>query len=91
MFEVMPDGSFTETHDWIPDETTARSAVNAIANQAGIASWFIDEYTAVGNALRALKTSVSLDLYHAWWEQSRKSDLAFMSWLTHTLRFLNNL
>ena len=48
-FEVMPDGSFTETHDWISNESAARSAVNAIANQAGIASWFIDEYTAVGN------------------------------------------
>ena len=45
------------------------------AMQAGIASWFVDEYTAVGNALRALKTSVSLDLYTAWWEQYRESDL----------------
>ena len=71
----MPDGSFTETHDWISNESAARSAVNAIANQAGIASWFVDEYTAVGNALRALKTSVSLDLYNAWWEQYRESDL----------------
>ena len=73
-FEVLPDGSFTDTHDWFADESTARGAVNAIANKAGIPSWYIDEYVTIGNSLRALKTADSLDLYEAWWEQYRRSD-----------------
>ena len=58
----------------LPTSQTARGAVNAIANKAGIPSWYIDEYVTIGNALSALKTADSLDLYEAWWEQYRRSD-----------------
>ena len=73
-FEVLPDGSFTDTHEWFADESSARSAINVIANKAGIPSWFVDEYKTIGNSLRALKTAVSMDLYNAWWIEYRRSD-----------------
>ena len=37
-FEVLPDGSFTNVRDWMTDEQHARTAVNTVANQAGILS-----------------------------------------------------
>ena len=75
-FEVLPDGSFTDVLDWLTDELHARTAVNTIANQAGILSWAIDHYKTVGNMLNAMKTPSSMDLYtcKAWSEQYRRYD-----------------
>jgi hypothetical protein len=73
-FEVLPDGSFTDVLDWLTDELHARTAINTVANQAGILSWVIDDYKTVGNMLSAMKTAESMDLYTAWWKEYRRSD-----------------
>ena len=73
-FEVLPDGSFTDVLDWLTDELHARTAINTVANQAGIISWVVDDYKTVGNMLSAMKTAESMDLYTAWWKQYRRSD-----------------
>ena len=73
-FEVLPDGSFTDVLDWLTDELHARTAINTVANQAGILSWVVDDYKTVGNMLSAMKTAESMDLYTAWWREYRRSD-----------------
>lgn len=83
-FRVLADGSFTDVLDWLTDELHARTAVNTVANQAGILSWIIDDYKTVGNMLNAMKTPESMDLYTAWWEQYRRSDQVPTSVVTPT-------